>query len=203
MELSIRTGRSGDRISVGARFSGPVQTGPGAHQTSYTIGTGSFPGLEQPRSGVNHPPPSSAEVKERVVIPLLPLWAFMASSRANFTLCVCVCVYVYIRGVQLKSKTPTHWNLIGRSMTAPPPVLSPSSIFPLLSSSYYCSYFYCVKLCDLKFRKLENACGRFETAFIFVLLRLMTSMEFVVDFVGRYKEYYVMRYFISGCRDRQ
>jgi hypothetical protein len=32
------------------------------------------------------------------------------------------------KAVQLKSKNPTHWNLIGRSMTAPPPVLSPSSI---------------------------------------------------------------------------
>jgi len=29
---------------VEARFSAPVQTGPEAHPTSYTIGTGSFPG---------------------------------------------------------------------------------------------------------------------------------------------------------------
>ena len=28
----------------GARFSAPVQTGPGAHTASYTMGTGSFPG---------------------------------------------------------------------------------------------------------------------------------------------------------------
>jgi hypothetical protein len=28
----------------GARFSAPVQTGPGAHPASYTMGTGSFPG---------------------------------------------------------------------------------------------------------------------------------------------------------------
>ena len=28
----------------GARFSAPVQTGPGAHPASYTMGTGSFQG---------------------------------------------------------------------------------------------------------------------------------------------------------------
>jgi hypothetical protein len=32
------------KIPAGARFSAPVQTGPGAHPASYTIGTGSFPG---------------------------------------------------------------------------------------------------------------------------------------------------------------
>ena len=50
----------------GARFSAPVQTGRRAHPASYTGGTGSFPGVKRPRRGVNHPPPSSAEVKERV-----------------------------------------------------------------------------------------------------------------------------------------
>ena len=33
---------------------------------SYTMGTGSFPGVERPRRGVDHPPPYSAEIKERV-----------------------------------------------------------------------------------------------------------------------------------------
>jgi hypothetical protein len=43
---SLQAGRSGDRIPVGARFSAPIQTGHGAHPASYTIGTGSFPGVE-------------------------------------------------------------------------------------------------------------------------------------------------------------
>jgi hypothetical protein len=50
----------------GARFSAPIQTGPGAHPASYTMGTGSFPGVKRPVRGVDHLPPSSAEVKERV-----------------------------------------------------------------------------------------------------------------------------------------
>jgi len=31
---------------VGARFSAPVQTGPGAHPASCIMGTGSFPGIK-------------------------------------------------------------------------------------------------------------------------------------------------------------
>jgi hypothetical protein len=37
-----------------------------------TMGTGSFPGVKWPGSGVNHSPPSSAEVKECKAIPLPP-----------------------------------------------------------------------------------------------------------------------------------
>jgi len=33
----------------GARFSPPVQTGPGAHPASCTMGTGSFPGVKSSR----------------------------------------------------------------------------------------------------------------------------------------------------------
>ena len=46
----------------GARFSAPVQTGPGAHPASCTMGTGSFPGAKWPGRGADHPPHLSAEV---------------------------------------------------------------------------------------------------------------------------------------------
>jgi len=64
--LKNHQGRSGDRIPTGARFSAPIQTGPGAHPTPFTMGTRSFPGVKWPGHGVDHPPPSSAEAKERV-----------------------------------------------------------------------------------------------------------------------------------------
>jgi hypothetical protein len=63
---SLRAGRSLCRISVGARFSSSVQTDPGAHPVFYIMGAGSFPGVKRQWRGVNHLPPSSAEVKERV-----------------------------------------------------------------------------------------------------------------------------------------
>jgi len=43
-----------------------MQTGPGAHPASYTMGTGSFPEVKWPGHGVDHTPPSSTEVIERV-----------------------------------------------------------------------------------------------------------------------------------------
>ena len=45
----LRAGRSGDRNPVGARFLAPVQTGPGAHPASCTMGTRSFPGVKSGR----------------------------------------------------------------------------------------------------------------------------------------------------------
>jgi hypothetical protein len=45
---------------------------------SCTMGKGSFPGVKRPGCGVDHPPPSSAKVKERVQLyfysPSGPSW---------------------------------------------------------------------------------------------------------------------------------
>jgi hypothetical protein len=50
------------------------------------MGIGSlFQGVKVPGRGVDHPPLSSAEVKEKVELYLYPLWAFMACSRVTFT----------------------------------------------------------------------------------------------------------------------
>jgi hypothetical protein len=42
---------------VEARFSAPVQTGPGAHPASCTMGTGSFPGVKSGRGVTLNPHP--------------------------------------------------------------------------------------------------------------------------------------------------
>jgi len=73
-----------DRIPVEVSFSASVRTGGGAHPASYTIVTESFSGLKRLGCGVEHPPPSKAEIKERVVVYLYSsLCAVMVRSRAN------------------------------------------------------------------------------------------------------------------------
>jgi len=76
----------------GSRFSASVQTGPGAHPASCTMGTGSFPGVKSGR-GVTltrHPLLVPWSRKGRA-IPLLPLWvvrpvqSLSACTRVYFT----------------------------------------------------------------------------------------------------------------------
>ena len=75
-----------------ARFSAPVQTDPGAHPASYTMGTGSFPGVKSSQAVMLtlHPLLVPWSRKGRA-IPLLPLWAVRplqshsACTRMQFT----------------------------------------------------------------------------------------------------------------------
>ena len=76
----------------GARFSAPVQTSPGAHPASSTMGTGSFLGVKSGRGVTLTPHPLLVPWSWKVrAIPLLPLWAvrpvhsLSACTRVHFT----------------------------------------------------------------------------------------------------------------------
>jgi hypothetical protein len=99
-----------------ASLSALVQTGPGAHQASYTIGTGSFPGVKLPGRGIGHPPPSSAEVKERVELylysPTGPLWPVLGRPLPHIYLCMYVNIFLKIEDCE--DRSPDMWiNLAG------------------------------------------------------------------------------------------
>jgi len=49
---------------VGASFSAPFQAGPGAHPASYIMDTESFPGVNRPGCGVDHPPHLAPRLKK-------------------------------------------------------------------------------------------------------------------------------------------
>jgi hypothetical protein len=93
----LRAGRSGDRIPVGARFSAPVQTGPGAHTAARTMDTKSFPGVKSGR-GMTLTPHSLLVPWSRKCRatrkPLFPLWAvrpiqsLSACKRVHFIIAV-------------------------------------------------------------------------------------------------------------------
>jgi len=77
---------------VGARFSTPVQTDPGAHPASCTMVTGSFPGVKSGRGVTLTPHPLLVPwARKSRAIPLLPLWAVQpvqslsACTRVTFT----------------------------------------------------------------------------------------------------------------------
>jgi hypothetical protein len=53
-----------------------IQTGPGVHPSSYTMGTGSFLGVKRPKRGVDHPPHLASS--------LLHLCAFKDCYRVTF-----------------------------------------------------------------------------------------------------------------------
>ena len=77
--ISTGYGLDGPRIESqwgGAKFSAPVQTGPGAQPASCTMGTGSFTGVKSGR-GVTLTPHSLLVPWSRKsrAIPLLPVWA--------------------------------------------------------------------------------------------------------------------------------
>ena len=54
---------------MGAKFSIPIKTGPGAHPAPYNgywVFARGGGGVKQPGRGTDHPPPSSVEAKETV-----------------------------------------------------------------------------------------------------------------------------------------
>jgi hypothetical protein len=73
-----------DRLPVGARFFAHVQTGPGGHLASCTMGTGYFSGVKRSGRGVDHPPLVVPRSRKSRAIPPPLLWAF-GSVRGTFT----------------------------------------------------------------------------------------------------------------------
>jgi hypothetical protein len=85
-------GGSGDWIPVGARFSAPVQTSPGAYPASCTMGTGSFPGVKSSQGVMLTPHPLLVQWSRKgTAIPLLhlgavqPVRSLSACTRVHFT----------------------------------------------------------------------------------------------------------------------
>jgi hypothetical protein len=67
-------------------FSAPIQTSSGARKAFYTLGTGSFLGVNRPGRGIDHPPLIyPRDLKKGRVISPLPFRGFMACFRVNFT----------------------------------------------------------------------------------------------------------------------
>ena len=78
----------------GARFSAPVQTGPGAHPASCTMGTGSFPGVKSSRGVTLTPHPLLVPWSRKSrAIPQRPLWAVRPEPQCLYK----GALYLYLR----------------------------------------------------------------------------------------------------------
>jgi len=89
----------GSNPGGGPRFSAPVQTGPGAHPVSCTIGTGSFPRVTSGRGVTLTPHPLLVlwSRKSRAIL-LLPLW--VVGPLQSLSACTSVhCVFLPLRNV--------------------------------------------------------------------------------------------------------
>ena len=95
---------------MGARFSAPVQTNPGAHPASCAMGTGSFQGVKSGQGMMLTPHPLLVPwSRKSTALPLLRLWAIRpvqslsACRRVHFFLhwYILSTVYVY-SGISLK-----------------------------------------------------------------------------------------------------
>jgi hypothetical protein len=60
-------------LHIRGSFFAHVQTGPGTHPASRTMGTRSFPGVRWPGHGADHPPLLAPKLRMSRAIPLLPL----------------------------------------------------------------------------------------------------------------------------------
>jgi hypothetical protein len=99
----LRAGRSRDRIQVDARFSSPVQTGPGAHPASCTMGNGSFPWVKNGRGLTLTPHPFLVLWSwKSKAITLLPLWtvgsaqSLSSCTRVHFTPTSCSLLWYFL-----------------------------------------------------------------------------------------------------------
>ena len=81
-------------------------TGPGAHPSSYTTGTVSFPGVKWSERGFDHPPSSSAQVKERVELylysPSVPSWPVIGWTKKIVSRNKLCSLFRYIEGARLE-----------------------------------------------------------------------------------------------------
>jgi hypothetical protein len=100
---------------MAARFSAPIQTSPGPHLASCTIGTRSFPGVKRPGRGASHPTPSRAEANKRVELYLYSPLVLNGLYRFHFTFTLnspyCFC-FIWNQAIMSCYKAlPNVWRL--------------------------------------------------------------------------------------------
>jgi len=104
-----------------------VRPSSGAHQTSYSMGTGFFSGVKRPKRFVDHCPPYSAEVKNEWSYTSIPVLCLHDVDSHGFTF-----VYSDIYPTACNdTQFINFWKLLYMFRVVPPPIIR---------STYYCFY---------------------------------------------------------------
>ena len=97
---------------MGARFSTPVQTGPGAHPASCTMGAGSLPRVKRPGRGADHPLPPKRRGHKRVELylysPSGPSWPVIGRTLPFI-------FYLYKDNIRFIKPNPEALTSIGKN----------------------------------------------------------------------------------------
>jgi len=108
---------------VGARFSAPIQTGPGSHPASCAMGTGSFLAVKSGRGVTLTPHPLLVPWSRKFrAIPLLPLWAvrpvqsLSACTRVHFSFKTVLSLDIALTW----ATTPSFQDFDNSSFSTPP-----------------------------------------------------------------------------------
>ena len=155
-------------MPVGARFSALVQTGPGAHPASCTMGTGSSPGVKS-GPGVTltpHPLLGPWSRKSRA-IPLLPLWAVRPVQ--SLSACTRVLFTFLLLQERLCARELITSNVIFASDVMVEVLLSKRTR-PGADLSH-CQWYLICAVIDIKTNKQARGCGPIKSRCDSVVLR--------------------------------
>jgi hypothetical protein len=160
---SLQAGRSGDQIPVVARFSAPVQTGPGSQLASCTMGTGSFTGVKRQGRGIDHPPPSIILCEQRKELCSNWQWCGSVTTHVNMA-----------KNFQVPQEIGINWDALTISM-----------LWTLLNATGGTHWKMC---CWIKNCHLNNCCGLYErtlcTTVEFIRLTVIGSMILQSHIIG-------------------
>ena len=147
----LRAGRSEDRIPVGARFSAPVQTDPGAHPASCTTGTQSFLGVKSGQGVTLTPHPILVPWSRKSrAISLLPYWDVRPVQSLSACTVELYLYFLYGPFGLYRASVPVQYSYtstssMGRSACTEPQFLYKGALY---------LYLYYPRVCDCWLRQL-------------------------------------------------
>ena len=136
----LRVGRNGDRIPVGARFSPPVRTGPGAQPASSVMVKGEFPGVKRSGRGAKYPHSPSSELR-------IEMYLYSRSGLSWSVLGWAIPLPLPLRANRIWNRMPannTLWLTIWSSVATLCTTMC--NIYKFCFLPTHCSYVFCVDL---------------------------------------------------------